>query len=159
MEKREIKSRIGQFVIEEEKILRFPRGLIGFESAREFTLLQVKPNSPFLLLQNIENPKLGLIVADPYTFLANYSVVIGKSEEKILRLQSVYDLTVLVTVTIPPGEPEKTTLNLAGPILINTKARLGLQVPQVELTGASRVVLADLQKANSEKQLVGRSGG
>ena len=35
-------------------------------------------------------------------------------------------------VSIPQGHPEKTALNLSGPILINHEARLGLQVPQME---------------------------
>ena len=41
-------------------------------------------------------------------------------------------LAVRATATIPPGKPEQTALNLLGPILINHRARLGLQVPQPE---------------------------
>jgi len=35
-------------------------------------------------------------------------------------------------VTIPRNKPEETTLNLSGPIILNTKARIGLQAPQVD---------------------------
>ena len=38
----------------------------------------------------------------------------------------------LVTVSVPHGAPEKTTLNLTGPILVNYESRVGLQVPQVD---------------------------
>ncbi|WP_457570528.1 flagellar assembly protein FliW [Desulfovulcanus sp.] len=144
MAKKEIKSKLGKVLITDEQVIQFPRGLIGFEQLHEFVLLQIKDNSPFLLLQSIDDERLGLIVADPFSFLTNYQVVVGESERRILKLQDKKDLTVLVTVTIPPGEPEKTTLNLTGPILINTNSRLGLQVPQVELDGSSRVELARL---------------
>ena len=146
MAKKEIRSRLGRVLIESEQVIQFPRGLIGFEQLHEFVLLQIRDDSPFLLLQSIEDERLGLIVADPFSFLTNYQIVIGESERKILKLQDKKDLTVLVTVTIPPGEPEKTTLNLTGPILINTKSRLGLQVPQLELDGPSRVELARLRE-------------
>jgi flagellar assembly factor FliW len=57
---------------------------------------------------------------------------VGEAEQKLLRLQNIRQVAVLVTVSIPKGEPEKTALNLTGPILINHQAKLGLQVPQVD---------------------------
>ena len=146
MAEKKIKSRLGSVIIKAEQVIQFPRGLIGFEGLHEFVLLQIRDDSPFLLLQSIEDERLGLIVADPYSFLSNYQIAVSKSEEKILNLQDRKDLTVLVTVSIPPGKPEKTTLNLTGPILINTRNKLGIQVPQLELKGPSRVELAWLRE-------------
>ena len=45
---------------------------------------------------------------------------------------------ILVTVSIPQGQPEKVALNLSGPIVINSEARVGLQVPQVDADRPSR---------------------
>ena len=146
MAEKKIKSRLGSVIIKAEQVIQFPRGLIGFEGLHEFVLLQIRDGSPFLLLQSIEDERLGLIVADPYSFLSNYQIAVSKSEEKFLNLQDRKDLTVLVTVSIPPGKPEKTTLNLTGPILINTRNKLGIQVPQLELKGPSRVELAWLRE-------------
>ncbi len=53
-------------------------------------------------------------------------------DRKTLKIENVKQLAILVTVTIPQSKPEDTTLNLQGPIVINTLARIGLQVPQVE---------------------------
>jgi flagellar assembly factor FliW len=47
-------------------------------------------------------------------------------------LSNIRQLAVLVTVTIPQDKPEDTTLNLSGPILVNTEERVGLQAPQIE---------------------------
>jgi len=116
----------------ESQVLSFPRGLIGFMGHREFTLLQVREESPFLVLQSLTDPSLGLLVTDPYQFLTDYEVVIGEADLKVLGVSSREQVTILVTVTIPQGMPERTTLNLSGPIIVNNDARIGLQVPQTE---------------------------
>lgn len=114
------------------KIIYFPRGIMGFESQHEFTLLKLRDDAPFLVLQSLDDPRLGLLVADPYSFLQDYQIKVGDAEQKLLRLKNIRQVAVLVTVSIPPGQPDKTALNLSGPILINHEAKLGLQVPQVE---------------------------
>lgn len=114
------------------RVIHFPRGIIGFEDCKEFTLLQLKDDSPFLILQSMDKSDLGLMVADPYTFVEDYKVKVGSAEQKILQLDKIGEIAVLVTVTIPPGKPEDTALNLMGPIIVNSRLRVGLQVPQVD---------------------------
>ena len=127
-----IQSRLGEREVRLDKVLHFPRGIIGFESARGFTLLQIQENAPLLVLQSLEDPTLGLLVADPFVFVPDYSLTIGDAEQQLLRAQSPEELAVLVTATIPPGKPEETAINLLGPIVINHRERLGLQVPQMQ---------------------------
>ncbi|MEF2231357.1 MAG: flagellar assembly protein FliW [Pseudodesulfovibrio sp.] len=126
-------TRLGERAINLDSTVYFPRGLIGLEDKREFVLLSVKDdNSPFLLLQCVTDPGLGLLVADPYSFLEKYDVKLENLDRKTLKIENVKQLAILVTVTIPQNKPEDTTLNLQGPIVINTQARIGLQVPQAE---------------------------
>lgn len=129
---RVIQSRIGKLTIAPERVLHFPRGLIGFEHEREFTLVQIREDSPFLILQSMNDPRLGLLVADPFSFIDSYDVVVGEPERKLLRIENIRQVLVMVTVTIPPGQPEETTLNLTGPVVINMQSRIGLQIPQVD---------------------------
>jgi len=131
-QERVIQSRIGSLSIPPERVIHFPRGLIGFEQEREFTLVQIREDSPFLILQSMNDPRLGLMVADPYSFIQDYDVVVGEAERKILRIDNIRQVLVLVTVTIPPGKPQNTTLNLTGPVVVNMQVRVGLQVPQVD---------------------------
>lgn len=126
----EIDTRLGRRVIDEDKVIRFPRGLAGFENEQDFILLQIRPDAPLLILQSITAPNVGLLVADPYSFLQSYPVIIGDAEQKLLQIEKTEDAAILVTVTIPQGEPDKAALNLTGPIVINHAARLGAQVPQ-----------------------------
>ncbi len=127
-----IRTKLGEREIARDSILYFPHGLIGLDDKREFVLIQVRENSPFLLLQCVTDPGLGLLVADPYPFLPDYNVKLEAPEKKLLQVESIRQIAVLVTVTIPKDRPEATTLNLSGPIILNTKARLGLQAPQVD---------------------------
>ena len=143
---KEIDTRLGRQVVDLDKVIHFPRGIIGFEDRKDFTLLQIRPEAPFLVLQSMDDPTLGLLVADPYGFMPEYLVKIGDAEQKLLRISDREDLAVLVTVAIPPGKPEETVLSLTGPILINHAAKIGLQVPQTEMKGPSKLALhtADL---------------
>jgi flagellar assembly factor FliW len=124
-----------------DKVIYFPRGLAGFENEHEFTLLQIRPEAPLLVLQSMQDPSLGLLVADPYSFLPNYSITVGDAEQKLLRLKNVRQVAVLVTVSIPPGQPELPARNLTGPVLFNRKMRIGLQVPQTESNGPAKFFL------------------
>ena len=139
-----INSRIGPMVISGDKTIRFPRGIIGFESLREFALVEFKPGTPFHFLQSLEMPSMGMMLADPFSFLPEYEIRLAAAEERILRVRSIRDLVILVSVTVPKGDPQGSTLNLTGPICVNVQERLGLQSPQVELGFPSRVLLRDL---------------
>jgi flagellar assembly factor FliW len=147
-----INSRIGQLVISSDKTIRFPRGIIGFESLREFALVEFKPGTPFHFLQSLEMPSMGMMLADPFPFLPNYEIRLAAAEERILRVRSIRDLVILVSVTVPKGDPQGSTLNLTGPICVNVQQRLGLQSPQVELGFPSQVLLRDL--GNEDRRLV-----
>ncbi len=141
-----IKTKLGEREIARDSIIYFPHGLIGLDDKREFVLLQVRENSPFLLLQCVTDPGLGLLVADPYPFLPDYDIKLEQAEKKILRVENIRQIAVLVTVTIPRNRPEETTLNLSGPIIVNTKARIGLQAPQLNAKHPTHYRLVDAQR-------------
>lgn len=147
---RTVKTRLGNLAVDLNRVIRFPRGIIGFEDCKEFTLLQLKDDSPFLILQSMSRPDLGLMVADPYTFVPDYNVKIGSAEQKILKLDNIRQIAVLVTVTIPPGRPEDTALNLMGPIIVNSASRVGLQVPQVDTKYPARLQVSEMKQKAAE---------
>lgn len=150
-QKQTINSRIGPLVISQDKTILFPRGLVGFEVLREFVLVEFKPGTPFHFLQSLENAGMGMMLADPFSFLSNYEARLSTAEKKILQVESVLDLIILVSVTVPRGNPEESTLNLVGPVCINVPKRLGLQVPQVDMAFPSRVFLRDLGGPNEHQ--------
>lgn len=140
-----IDTRLGQRSIDMDKAVHFPRGLAGFETERDFILLQIRPEAPLLILQSVHTPQVGLLVADPYSFLdKSYAPVLGPAERQLLQLENPDEAVLLVTVSIPVGAPEQAALNLTGPIFINHKVRLGVQVPQC-VEGPQQINMHTLQ--------------
>lgn len=129
----ETETRLGLRQIDPAKVVEFPKGLIGYEDKHRFTLLKIRDDSPFLVLQSLDDPSLGLLVSDPYNFTDDYSVQISDAEQELLQVKSAKEVSILVTASIPHGRPDHTSLNLLGPILINHEARIGLQVPQTDI--------------------------
>lgn len=132
-----IRTRLGEREISLDSVICFPKGLIGVEERREFVLLPLGEETPFMLLQSTNDPNFGLLVTDPYTFMDAFEVRLDMAVKKTLRLENIKQAALLVTVTIPSSDPENLTLNLSGPIVINTKARIGMQIPQVDPTQPS----------------------
>jgi flagellar assembly factor FliW len=147
-----VQSRLGRIPVDRDRSIRFPKGLIGFENCKDFVLLQLKEDSPFLMLQSTERPELGLVVTDPFAFMEDFEIKVGDAERNILKLENIRQVAVLVTVSIPKGRPEQAALHLTGPILVNFQARLGLQIPQVDSDKPGRLYIGDLAKAAEEKE-------
>ncbi len=141
-----ILTRLGERRIDQDRIIYFPRGLAGFEGLHEFVLLQIRPDAPLLVLQSVDKADVGLLVADPFSFMQDFTMRVGDAEQKLLRIHDVKQTAVLVTVTIPNGKPEETRLNLTGPILINHEARLGLQIPQADENMPAQMLLNSIPK-------------
>ena len=150
---RTVQTRLGKLAVDMDRVIHFPRGIIGFEECKKFTLLQLRDDSPFLILQSMTKPDLGLMVADPY------KVKIGSAEQKILQVDDIHEIAVLVTVTIPPGKPEETSLNLMGPIIVNSKSRVGLQVPQVDAQHPARFAVGQKTQGDADAPPQGRTSG
>ncbi|WP_417292024.1 flagellar assembly protein FliW [Desulfovibrio porci] len=125
-----INTRIGPREIDPDRTIHFPCGLVGLESEKEFALLQIHQNWPLLILQSVTTPAVGLMVADPYSFIDSYPVQMGEAEKALLGLDAEEKVAVLVTVSRPADQPDAVALNLCGPICINYRLRLGLQIPQ-----------------------------
>jgi len=146
----ELDTRLGKRYVEPSRFITFPRGLVGFETEQQFVLLQIKPDAPLLVLQSVQTPQLGLLVTDPKCFLPDFLPRVNEAEMTLLGLSDIHEAAMLVTVSIPQGEPEKATLNLTGPIIINHISCIGVQVPQNDITGSTRLDLCSFAAA-SEK--------
>lgn len=145
-----IDTRMGRQDIDEAGIIYFSRGLIGFEHLRQYVLLQIEEQSPMLLLQSVEDAKVGLLVADPYCFAEHYKVDIGNAEQLILQAEERDEIAVLVTVSIPAGKPEDTSLNMLGPIIINHVKKVGLQVPQTDTNTPAKLYINKMEQGGEE---------
>jgi len=126
----QIKTKVfGEIIIDDDKIIHFPNGIIGFPDLTEFTLIhdEEKGTDSIHWLQSLQEPAFAMPVMDPLLVKEDYNREVDDELLKILGDWEHDELLVLVTVTVPQ-ELEKMTVNLKGPILINGKNRKACQV-------------------------------
>lgn len=128
----EVNTRVfGKIAIEEDKIIRFESGILGFPDLKDFTLiynLEKGNNSAIKWLQSLQEPGFAMPVMDPQMVMPDYE---PKFCEEYLKPLGEHpeeeDILVLVTVTVPK-DITKTTVNLRAPILINSDTRKAVQL-------------------------------
>lgn len=126
----QIKTRVfGEVTIDDEKIIHFPGGIIGFPDLQDFALIhdEEKGTDTIHWLQSIQEPAFAMPVMDPLIVCPDYNPEVD--DELLNSIGDIQpdELLVMVTVTVPK-EIEKMTVNLKGPIVINAAERLATQV-------------------------------
>lgn len=119
----------GMVDIEEEKMIKFPGGIIGFPELQDFTLIHdsEKEDGGIRWLQSAQEPSFAMPVIDPLSVKPDYNPTV---EDELLKRVGEYkpeDLLVLTTITVP-SDLTKMTVNLKAPIVINTGERKACQV-------------------------------
>lgn len=118
---------LGVVEIKKEDIITFSQGIPGFINQKEFVILKLDKDSPFFILQSVSEPELAFITLNPWNIIKDYEFEIKEGTEKQLKIESQEEILALVIGTIRE-KLENMTVNLAAPLIINIKARLGKQV-------------------------------
>jgi len=121
-------TRFGEIEIEEDKIIFFPSGILGFPQARRYVLIPHREDSPFCWLQAVDVPELAFVVIDTSMFFPDYKPEIPREAREEIHLREGDEVSFLAIVTIPKENPANVTANLLGPIVVNIPRRLAKQV-------------------------------
>lgn len=121
-------TRFGTVDFSVEDVVTLKEGLFGFPDQTRFVVIQHKEGSPFSWLQSVESGDLAFLVIDPGHYVPDYAPEMPDEVAKALQIDEETPRLVYTIVTIPKGNPNDMTLNLAGPILINLENRLAKQV-------------------------------
>lgn len=106
-----------------------PEGLIGLPDFKRFELIVDPESLPFVVLRAVEGDEIQIPAVEPVGLVENYRLDIGDADAEMLGLVGVDANPLILNVaTIKSYEPQKVTLNLAAPILINRRTRVGKQV-------------------------------
>lgn len=103
---------IGEKEFDDDLILTFENGLIGFENLKKFVLIKSEDDDLFYWLYSIERPELcfpliGIrVIVEDYPFEENYEAF---------------------SVVVFDKDPLKITTNLKAPIYINQDTKVGFQ--------------------------------
>jgi flagellar assembly factor FliW len=106
-----------------------PEGLIGLPDFNKFELIVDPESLPFVVLRAIEGDEIQIPAVEPLGLVENYRLDVGDADADMLGLVGADANPLILNVaTIKSYEPQKVTLNLAAPILINRRTRVGKQV-------------------------------
>lgn len=120
----------GEVDIEDEKIIDFPNGIIGFENFNKFTIIYDIDNDSqtrISWLQSVEEPALALPVIDPLAIVPEYIPMIEDELLAPLGNPADEDLLFLLVMTVP-ADMTKVTANMKAPIIINAEKKKGVQL-------------------------------
>ncbi len=117
----------GDLDVPEDKIISFNEGLPGFPQIHHFTMLELDEIKPFQYLQSLDDPPIAFLVINPFLVDQGYKFDLPPADMEDMGSRSTADVAVYAVATVPE-DPEKATLNLMAPILINELNRCGKQV-------------------------------
>lgn len=119
----------GEITIDDEKIIHFPNGIIGFPDLTEFALIhdEEKGTDTIHWMQSLQEPAFAMPVMDPLIVCPDYNPEVD--DELLNNIGEIVpeELLVMVTVTVPK-DITRMTVNLKGPIVINAAQRKATQV-------------------------------
>ncbi len=121
-------TRFGDLEVDDNLIFDFISPIIGFDEARHFILVENNNNNVFRWLQSVEIPELAFPVSKAAYFRIDYNFEIDDDTVALLNLNSIDDVLTLNIVNIPNGQPQKSTMNLVAPIVINKQTKKGIQM-------------------------------
>lgn len=121
----------GKIAIEDDKIIRFEQGILGFPDLKNFTLIfniEKGVESSIKWLQSLDEPNFAMPVMNPSLVTDNYTPMFNRELLEPLgdNLDSE-NLLMLVTVTVPK-DITQTTVNLRAPIIVSVEARKAVQL-------------------------------
>jgi flagellar assembly factor FliW len=134
-------ERLGDLEVDDDKILTFPDGLLGFPADTRFVMVEIPDGDAYRWLQSADDPTLSFLAVIPWHFFPDYEPEIDPLTQQELGLKDVTDAIVLCIVTIREGTPSPVTANLLGPLLVNTTSRVGRQIVLAESGYPARAAL------------------
>lgn len=120
----------GDIELNEDKILNFEHGILGFEDNTRFTLLYNDTDNEkasISWLQSIDKPSVALPVIHPSLVIDEYNPTIEDELLKELGELTDDNIVILLALTVP-SDLTKMTANLKAPFIINADTKKGCQV-------------------------------
>ncbi len=124
-------ARFGSIDVNEEHLIHFRDGIIGFSTLKQYVLIE-SPSMPLVLwLQSTERPGVAFPLIEPYFFRRDYKVSLSEADKSSIKFEEG-DRTKVFDVLTIPEDMTKMTVNLKAPIVVN-----------LDKSAASQVILQD----------------
>jgi flagellar assembly factor FliW len=145
--------RFGELSVPDDKIIVMAKPVLGFEHLKRYCLIEREEAVPFLWYQSVDDPEVAFIVVNPLVFRPDYHIDVNPKEIEELEVTDVRAVETYVIVTVP-ANPAEISINLQGPILINTETRIAKQLVLVNSDYDVKHFLIADEEADSSEILV-----
>ncbi len=109
--------------------IQLPGGMVGLPEATEFELVATEESLPIMWLRSTGGERLNFPVVEPGPFVPHYELELNDADAEFLGTPSSAEAPLVLTVlTVKSQVPQKATINLIGPIVINRHTLVGKQV-------------------------------
>ncbi|OGR17296.1 MAG: hypothetical protein A2X81_10200 [Desulfobacterales bacterium GWB2_56_26] len=116
--------------IDSEKVVTFPQGIPGFEKYTTYRVYHKEENDfRAFWLESCEEPGITFAIVDPVQYGLGYSLELTEEERHLLQAEGAEELGIFMMLSKKEegGSSPALNANIAGPIVINPRTRLGLQ--------------------------------
>lgn len=144
----------GEIDLDEEKIITFENGIMGFEYCTKFTILydNSKDEIPTISwLQSLDEVEVALPIINPLIIKEDYNPVMEEEILKPLGDLNEDNIAVFLIMTIP-SDLTKMTVNLKAPIIANSDTKQGMQVIAENKDYEVKYNIYDILKARGDKE-------
>ncbi len=142
----------GEITIDDDRIITFPKGIVGFPELTDFALLHdsEKGSDSIHWLQSLQEPAFAMPVMDPLRVCSDYNPEVDDELLKNLGELDPEEMLVLVTLTVPK-DVKLMSVNLRGPIIINAVQKTAIQVIVEGDEYPVKFPIYDILEANKKK--------
>lgn len=120
----------GEIDLNEEKIITFEHGLMGFEEYKRYTVLydiEEGEEAKISWLQSVDAEEIALPVISPVHVRVDYNPTVEDELLQPLGEINEKNLAILLVMSVP-SEVKKATVNLKAPLIINSDTKMGRQI-------------------------------
>lgn len=120
----------GEIELDENKVITFEQGIMGFEDNKRFTILydlEEGDKATISWLQSLDEPGLALPVVSPLSVMPDYNPIV--EDEFLIPLGELTDENIIILLTLTvPSDLTKMSTNLKAPFIINSDSCKGCQI-------------------------------
>lgn len=120
-------TRFGELKVNQEDIIDFPEGLLGFENLNKFFVVDPGDSTLILWLQSVDDAKIAFPIIEPKIFKPDYVAKLLPADMNSVKLDSISDARIYSILTIP-SDITTMSANLKAPIVINNEKKIARQI-------------------------------
>tara|TARA_A100001015_G_C14983821_1_gene710651 strand:+ start:800 stop:1282 length:483 start_codon:yes stop_codon:yes gene_type:complete len=110
--------------IKEDDLLSFEEGIPGFEDLSDFIIAPIKSYEPFMVLQSLQNPDIGMIILPVKNNHLNPAEL---SIDDLLNIYKNYISKEDTIYFICRFSNKQVTINTKAPLVVNHSSKIGYQ--------------------------------